>query len=149
MDKSNLLDELRLEIGLVREQVQTLSSFYVGITRTIGNLMKGRFSVSIYESTDTTFVMKVCYGPCYLDRSLPFGDGILSLVAIRGEFVFQVEGGIQKLFLPFYKEHHLLGIIVLHVPTENYQATEEDFIFIKEVGRFIEVQHETFYPRTY
>jgi hypothetical protein len=147
MDKSNFLDELRLEIGLVRDQVQTLSSFYVGITRKFANLMQNRLSsVSIYETTDTAFVMKVCAGPCYVERLVPFGESVLSLVAIKGKLVFIEEDNMQKVFLPFYRKHHLLGIITGHIPKDSYQITEEDLIFVKEVGRFIEVQHETFYP---
>jgi hypothetical protein len=149
MDKSSFLDELRLEVGLVREQVQTLSSFYIGIIRKIGEMMNGSSSVSIYETAETSFKMKACSGPSYLNRAIPFGEDILSLVAIRGSLVFQVENDMQKVFLPFYNKHHLLGIIVFHVPIESYKVTEEDFIFIREVGRFIEVQHETFYPSTY
>ncbi|MFC0470580.1 hypothetical protein ACFFHM_08740 [Halalkalibacter kiskunsagensis] len=149
MNKSNLLDELRLEIGLVREQVQTLSSFYIGIIKKFGNFMNDNSSVSIYETKETFFHLKACSGPSYLNTTIPFGESVLSLVAIRGRLVFQVENEMQKLYLPFYKEHHLLGLIVFHLPTKSYQVTEEDFIFIREVGRFIEVQHETFYPSTY
>lgn len=147
MDKSNLLDELRLEIGLVREQVQTLSSFYVGITRKFANLMKNRLtSIAIYETMDYAFMLKVCAGPCYLGRSVPFGEGILSSVAIQGKLLHLEDDDLQKVFLPFYKGHHLLGIIVGHIPKDGYQITEDDLVFIKEVGRFIEVQHETFLP---
>ncbi|GAE33791.1 hypothetical protein [Halalkalibacter akibai] len=150
MDKSNLLDELRLEIGLVRDQVETLSSFYIGITRKFANLMQDRWSsVAIYETTSNAFIMKVCAGPCYLERLIPFGESILSTVAIRGELLFQEEANLQKVFLPFYKDHHLLGIITGHIPKESYEITEEDFSFVKEVGRFIEVQHEIFYPSNY
>lgn len=148
-NKSHLLDELRLEIGLVREQVQTLSSFYIGITRKFASRMTNGFSVSIYEATDRSFNMKVCAGSCYLKRSIPLGEGILSLVAIRGDLVYQIENQMQKVFLPFYKQHNLLGIIVFYIPKDTYEVTEDDLIFIKEIGRFIEVQHATFHPHPF
>ncbi|WP_227935665.1 hypothetical protein [Alkalihalobacillus deserti] len=147
MDKSNLLDELRLEIGLVREQAQTLSSFYIGITRKFAKFIDNSWtSVAIYETTDDAFIMKVCVGPSYIERKVPFGEGILSSVAIQGKLIVQEDDILQKVFLPFYKNHHLLGVVVGHVPKEIYQITEDDLVFIKEVGRFIEVQHETFFP---
>jgi hypothetical protein len=147
MDKSNLLDELRLEIGLVRDQVQTLSSFYVGITRKLANVIQDRMtSVAIYETTDYSFIMKVCAGPCYIERRVPFGEGILSLVAVQGKLILQEDDIFHKVLLPFYKGHHLLGVVVAHIPKDSYQITEDDLVFIKEVGRFIEVQHDTFYP---
>ncbi|WP_332632250.1 hypothetical protein [Halalkalibacter flavus] len=149
MDKSYFLDELRLEIGLVREQVQTLSSFYSGITRKFANIMDNRSSVSIYEATDREFIMRVCAGPCYLDQLMSFGEGTLSEVAIKGDLFHQVEQDMQIIYLPFYKTHHLLGIMVLYVPLDYYVVSDDDFVFLKEVGRFIEVQHETFHPHTY
>ncbi|KHF40838.1 hypothetical protein [Halalkalibacter okhensis] len=149
MDKSYFLDELRLEIGLVREQVQTLSSFYIGITRKFATIMDDRSSVSIFVATDRDFVMKVCAGPCYVDQTMPFGEGILSEVAIKGDLLFQIEKDMQIIYLPFYKSHHLLGVMVFYISLDSYVVSDDDFIFIKEVGRFIEVQHETFYPHTY
>ncbi|GAE28017.1 hypothetical protein JCM9140_4203 [Halalkalibacter wakoensis JCM 9140] len=149
MDKSAFLDELRLEIGQVREQVRTLSSFYVGITRKFANIMHKHSSVAIYEVSNCNFIMKVCAGPCYLERSLAFGDGVLSKAAIKGDLFFEVDRNMQKLLLPFYKKHHLLGILILHIPLSCYSVTEDDFIFLKEVGRFIEVQHETFSPNPF
>ncbi|MFC0558764.1 hypothetical protein [Halalkalibacter alkalisediminis] len=147
MDKSKLLDELRLEIGRVRDQVQTLSSFYVGITSKFANLMQNNLSsIAIYETTEHAFIMKVCAGPCYIERKVPFGESILSSVAIRGKIIIEEDVHLQKVFLPFYKNHHLLGIVVGHIPKESYTITEDDLVFIKEVGRFIEVQHDTFFP---
>lgn len=143
-NKSHLLDELRLEVGLVREQVHTLSSFYIGVTRKLASRMTNRCSVSIYEATEKAFKMKVCAGPCYLKNTIPFGEEILSTVAIRGELVFLVDDQMQKVFLPFYRQHHLLGILSFHIPKDTYEVTEDDFVFIREIGRFIEVQHETF-----
>ncbi|ARK31164.1 hypothetical protein [Halalkalibacter krulwichiae] len=147
MDKSKFLDELRLELGLVRDHVKTLPSFYFGVTREIAKRMKKNSSISIYETTEQSFVMKACAGPSYLDRSIPFGAGILSSVAIKGKLVVLDEKAMQKIFMPFYQNHHLLGIIVGHIPKENYLLTEDDLVFVKEVGRFIEVQHEIFNSR--
>ncbi|MDT8859183.1 hypothetical protein N0O92_02985 [Alkalihalobacillus sp. MEB130] len=147
MDKSLFLDELRLEIGLVRDEARTLSSFYVGIIRKIAKIIRDGAAISIYEATNHQFIMKVCAGPCYLKRHMAFGEGILSDVAINGDLLFKVEEDMQKLFMPFYKQHHLLGILVVHLPLDSYQVSEDDFIFLREVGRFIEVQHET-YPHT-
>ncbi|MCM3759290.1 hypothetical protein M3212_00675 [Alkalihalobacillus oceani] len=142
--KSQLLDELRLEVGSVREKVQTLASFYIEITRKLARRMSKQLSVSIYEATAGAFKMRVCAGTSYLNRVIPFGDNILSTVAIRGRLVFQMEGQLQKVFLPFYRSHHLLGILIFFVPQDTYEITDDDLAFIREIGRFIEVQHATF-----
>ncbi|MBP3952182.1 hypothetical protein [Bacillus suaedae] len=147
-NKSYLLDELRLEVGSVREQVQTLLSFYAGISKIISTKMNECFSISIYETNETSFIRKVSSGPTQEEAVIPFGESILSIVAVRGNHLYRRVNGMQKIYLPFYHLHHLLGIIIFSVPLDRYRLSEDDFIFMKEVGRFIEVQHQTFFSQS-
>ncbi|WP_100404622.1 hypothetical protein [Bacillus solitudinis] len=144
MDKSELLDELRLEVGAVPDYARTLHDFYKGIVEKLVSRMNDRFTVCLYETTNRAFVLKVSAGREIDKKYVPFGEGALSLAAIRGEILYLRNPEIQSLYIPFYFGHHLLGQLVFQAPLELYELTEDDFVFVKEISKFIEVQYKRY-----
>ncbi|UOE92996.1 hypothetical protein [Alkalihalobacillus sp. LMS39] len=138
MDKSQFLDELRLEVGLVSDYAKNINEFYRGVVHAIGNHAKSQsMSVAIFIVEQESFVLYECIGTCPYPPIEKFGEGQLSLCAIRGgETVFSEETE-ERMLTPFYSGHHLLGILYLSVPSYEYSITEEDLVFLQEVSNYM------------
>lgn len=144
MDKSAFLDELRLEVGLVSEYANSKNEFLNGIIQVFGKYIKQGFSTGIYKSQDRFFKLIASVGDEAYNPIEPFGEGQLSICAIRGRIsTIDLEQSI-RLLAPFYEGHHLIGIIVFSLPKIEYEVTEEDMIFVREVCRHIELNQSHF-----
>ncbi|WP_096199190.1 hypothetical protein [Bacillus sp. FJAT-45350] len=144
MNKSQMLDELRLEIGLVPEYATTVKEFYIGIVKAIGSRIRVKYGVGIYEMKGSHFQMLCSMGSTQHRVIEPFDDSPFSTSAIRGNTFIHTNNNYRSIISPFYNGHHLIGFIVIDLPERDYFITEEDVIFVKEVSRFIEVQHNRY-----
>lgn len=138
MNKSDILDEIRLEVGKVPDYADNLQEFYLGIVGSIGKYLANHQAVGLFLVKDQTFQLVASIGVLNYCEKEMFGKGNLSLCAIRGgvsthELFYQM-----SLLTPFYNGHHLTGILVVNVPKHSYHISEEDYIFLKELSRFIE-----------
>ncbi len=138
MNKSDKLDELRLEVGMIAEQVSTQEDFYFGIIHTIARLLPPKFGVAIYLCFDNHFTCLVDSGKISEKKIVKYGDGMFSICSIRGKVTIHNEVGHTKAYAPFYDGHHLVGIFYAECQDINYDVTEEDLIFLKELTKFIE-----------
>ncbi|MBU8906745.1 hypothetical protein [Desertibacillus haloalkaliphilus] len=141
MNKSDLLDELRLEVGQVLDYAQSLTEFYRGIVWTIGEHLTEGFAVGLYISHPPHFELCSSVGEVSPGRFERFGEGMLSISAIRSHLLVQETASRNCIISPFFEGHHLKGFFVIETPKMEYPLTEEDIIFVKEVTRFIEVHH--------
>ncbi|WP_026674444.1 hypothetical protein [Alkalihalobacterium bogoriense] len=137
MDKSQFLDELRLEVGLVFDYAKNINEFYSGIVHAIGNHAKSEMSVAIFIVKQESFVLYECIGHCPYPPIEAFGEGQLSLCAIRGKETVFFEETEERMLTPFYSGHHLLGILYICVPSFNYSVSEDDLVFLQEVSNFM------------
>ncbi|WP_209123700.1 hypothetical protein [Alkalihalobacillus sp. BA299] len=144
MDKSDLLDEIRLEVGLVTEYANSQSEFYHGIIEAFGKYIIEGYSVGIYLTDDISFQLVSSVGSISYETKEFFGHGHLSLCAIKGHISTIDLGYSIRLFAPFYENHHLIGILVFHLPKMKYQITEEDLIFVQEICRHIELNQNQY-----
>ncbi len=145
MNKSDILDELRLEVGLVPEYANTLREFYTGVVQVLGkDINEKDYTVSIYETKESSFQLISSSGKPHHPILETFGEGLLSLCAIRGKVSTYPIENYQSVIAPFYSGHHLLGMLIVDLPTNEYEITDEDFIFMREVSRFIEVQQKRY-----
>ncbi|WP_078554953.1 hypothetical protein [Bacillus alkalicellulosilyticus] len=145
MDKSQFLDELRLEVGLVPDYAGTIQEFYKGVIQALGkNTIEG-FSAGIYIVTDYVFCLIEQVGKGLFMEREKFGSGELSKCAIRGETTIVQYHDTNSIMAPFYDGHHLIGIINIYIPVHRYDISEEDMIFFHEVSRFIEAQQKNKY----
>ena len=144
MKKSDKLDQLRLEVGMIADVVQSVEEFYSGVIHTIGSRIPIDFGVAIYRCEEYYFSLFSGSGDLSESEEVKFGDGLFSISAIRGKLVSSEEDGRFKVFSPFYEQHHLIGMIVVEIPLASYQVSEEDLIFIRELTRFIEIRRKKY-----
>ncbi|MEC2072944.1 hypothetical protein [Alkalihalophilus marmarensis] len=143
VDKSQLLDELRLAVGSVPDYARTLPDFYRGIVHKLVSKMDQQFSVCLYTAGEANFTQAAFAGvtPCE-EAVIPYGEGLHSIAAIRGEMIFEKEADKQYIIAPFYKGHQLIGLLSFQIPREFYEIGEDDLIFIQEVTNFIEANYK-------
>ncbi|WP_100373354.1 hypothetical protein [Bacillus sp. FJAT-45037] len=144
VDKSELLDELRLAVGSVPDYAKSLTDFYHGIVFKLVSEKVTQFSVSLYEVKETEFAQVTFAGLPPSEGDVPFGEGLQSIAAVRGEIVFEMDDDNQFIIAPFYKGHHLIGQLFFEIPHTTYTVSTDDLIFIKEVTRFIESKYDEF-----
>ncbi|OIJ09750.1 hypothetical protein BKP35_14760 [Anaerobacillus arseniciselenatis] len=140
MNKSDKLDELRLEVGMVADKVNTREDFYSGIINIIGSHLPVGCGVAIYGCDNGYFSNIVSYGKVNEKKYSKYGDCMFSVCSIRGKVTIQTEANSIKAYAPFYDGHHLIGILFIEFQTVNYKITEEDFIFLEEIARYIEIK---------
>ncbi|MED4173421.1 hypothetical protein P4631_13370 [Halalkalibacterium halodurans] len=140
MDKSQILDELRLQIGCVPDSASTLTDFYVGIVQVLTDPLDD-LCAAIFLTSANAFHKIVSEGGVPFTDQVRFGESLLSVVAIRGKLQCFFTSQDQTIISPFYNGHHLIGQLVIVVQASRYKVTEEDLIFVREVSRFIENQH--------
>lgn len=135
-DKSRFLDHLRYEVGMVPDRAHTLKDFYLGILKAIGGNISKDFSTGLFLVRNNKFHLIGCIGKPLFTEKENFGEGKLSICALKGD-VGILEYRMSKILCcPFYDRHHLLGILVIST-RKNYETTEEDIIFLKELSSFI------------
>ncbi|RXI98160.1 hypothetical protein DS745_17620 [Anaerobacillus alkaliphilus] len=137
MNKSDKLDELRLEVGMIADRVSTCNDFYIGIINTMGNLLPHQFGVAIYNCSNGYFSHFIGYGNLSEPKVVKYGDGMFSICSIRGEVTIHKSQGKTLAYAPFYDGHHLKGILLAECQDARYDVTEEDIIFLEEISKFI------------
>ncbi|MFN7251003.1 MAG: hypothetical protein ACK4M9_09450 [Anaerobacillus sp.] len=140
MNKSDKLDELRLEVGMIADRVSTRHEFYLGIINTIGKHLPKRFGVAIYLSQNGQFSYLIGTKHISEKKLVKFGEGMFSICSIRGKVTIDSEEGKTKAYAPFYDGHHLIGILYVECQNAEYIVSDEDQIFLHEITRFIEVK---------
>lgn len=144
MNKSDKLDELRLEVGMVADQALTRLDFYFGIINSIGKHISDQFAVAIYICDDCFFSCIASYGDVTEKKREKFGDGMFSVCSIRGKIVINNESGKHKAYAPFYEGQQLIGVFYVECSNCKYEVTDEDLIFLEEIIRYIEIKGQRF-----
>lgn len=144
MSKSDKLDELRLEIGMVADRVLTRMDFYFGIINSIGKHIPEQFGVAIYYCDDCFFSCIASYGDVTEENREKFGDGAFSICSIRGKVVINNECGRYKAYAPFYEGQQLIGVLYIECVNCDYDVTDEDLIFLEEIIRYIEIKGQRY-----
>lgn len=144
VNKSDKLDELRLEVGMIADRVQTIQDFYCGIIEAFKKLIPPQFGVAIYRCHDGYFSLMTGFGNISEKKRVKYGEDMFSICSIRGKVTITINQNKQKVFAPFYDGHHLIGILYFECPYAKYEVTDEDLYFLKEITRFIEVKRKYF-----
>ncbi|MGO4887944.1 hypothetical protein ACJ2A9_09310 [Anaerobacillus sp. MEB173] len=144
MNKSQFLDELRMEVGLVGDYASDLREFYGGIVKAVGNCLHKKSAVALYKTDNFQFQLFTSAGDIHENESEKFGEGPLSLCAIRSRPIILPKDNYNRLFTPFYEGHHLKGIFFIECHCNEYKFTNDDVIFLDEVSRYIESNHQRY-----
>ncbi|SDG93177.1 hypothetical protein SAMN05192534_10151 [Alteribacillus persepolensis] len=134
MNKSELLDEMRLEVGRAQDQAMTLDEFYQNVLQTFEHT---------WSFCDRTFILDYQWeyfnviGLQEPKIRYDVKDTQAMYCAIHGKTASYSTIHSNFLCTPFYHNALLKGILVLKVNTESYVFQKEDVVFLEEVSRFL------------
>lgn len=138
LEKSDLFDELRAEIGCFADGWKgDLAMLYKAICQLVHNQIPHYESVSIYLTNECCFERRFHQGLEQLPAVIPFGEEELSIAALRGGLSCSTHHSISQLCVPFYYGHHLVGEIVV-ITFQGDQLDDEDYTFFCEVASLME-----------
>jgi L-methionine (R)-S-oxide reductase len=144
MRKVDLLDELRSEIGVVSDKcADQVNDLYQFVCESLQKKMPGYQWVSIYLVQDYAFVLRHDEGERILPQSIPFGEGLISVAAARGSMVRERLSGRVEVYMPFYRGHHLIGVLVVIAKRANV-IDEEDVSLFMELASLFETKVEKY-----
>lgn len=133
MQKADLLDELRLEIGMMSDRCsRDLSTLYQFVCSILYKSIQEYQSVSIYLVENGMFRRRFHDGDEGMPTLIPFGDDFLTVAGMRGGMVWEKRNAYHYLAFPFYCHHHLVGFMVVKRKEES-KFEEEEILFFGEV----------------
>ncbi|MFB4164706.1 hypothetical protein ACE1TI_12930 [Alteribacillus sp. JSM 102045] len=136
MNKSELLDEMRMEVGLAQDYAATLHEFYIKVLKTFEQKWNFCEVTAIYENNWDHFHV-ITLREKAKGLKVPIKDSPVSHCAIHGKTSSYFTIDSTYLFVPFYTNAILKGILVLKIRPERYIIQEEDVTFLNEVSRFL------------
>ncbi|WP_028775451.1 hypothetical protein [Shimazuella kribbensis] len=138
IDKSDLFDELRAEIGSVADGWKGNDAvLYEAVCQLVYDQVEAYKSVSIYLTNKDHFERKFHQGVDHLPENIPFGDSELSIAALRGGLSSSSDNTFIKLCIPFYYGHHLIGEIVIAASVQE-GINDDDHTFFSEIASLLE-----------
>ncbi|MFB5660738.1 hypothetical protein [Alteribacillus sp. HJP-4] len=137
MSKSDLLDEMRMEVGLAHDYSKSLYDFYEGVIHTLEKRWHYCVHSAIFENTWLTFESVGDVSLLPFKREMTIAESPFHLCAMRGKTTAYFKKDQSFLFVPFFNGQLLQGVLVLETRSDNYVIQEEDFIFLNEISNFI------------
>ncbi|WP_018921417.1 hypothetical protein [Salsuginibacillus kocurii] len=137
MDRSQQLDDMRLEVGRTLDVAQSLKDFYDKIAEIFGACYLKRGSVSVYRHTHGEFQRLSQFGACPFKEIETYQHLPFKMCAIRGELTVYYSLHTHSVLVPFFSQAFLQGVLALHIPRQSFEFDEEDATFLKEVTRFV------------
>ncbi|WP_044642437.1 hypothetical protein [Risungbinella massiliensis] len=138
MQKADLLDELRAEIGLMSDRYPTeFSIFYKFVCTSIFQSIREYVSVSLYIPEEGFFRREYHAGESVFPIILPFGDDLLTLAGMRGGLLWEKRKHYHFVAYPFYRGHHLAGVLLI-LTVEDHKLEEEEVLFLGELIHLFE-----------
>jgi L-methionine (R)-S-oxide reductase len=138
VDKTDLFDELRAEIGSVADGwTGNDALLYEAVCQLVYDQVEEYKSVSIYMTGEDYFERKFHQGIEVLPKKIPFGETELSIAALRGGLSCHKDNTFTRLCIPFYYSHHLIGEIVI-ISDASANITDEDHTFFCEIASLLE-----------
>ncbi len=136
MNKANLLEETKCELGLVLNNVEDREQIYTDTIYLLKKKIPHFKTVCIYMTNDIAFryFMHESDDEEQFRDTVPFGEEMLSITAARSEITYDIEPKGQVIYIPFYQKHHLLGEMIIKT---NKFIDDEDIHFIKDVQHML------------
>jgi putative methionine-R-sulfoxide reductase with GAF domain len=138
LDKADLFDELRAEIGSVADGWKGNDALlYEAVCQLVFDQVEEYKSVSIYLTNHDHFERKFHQGIEHLPAKIAFGETELSIAALRGGVSSNNDNTFTQLCIPFYYGHHLIGEIVIVSAAQNI-VNDDDYTFFSEIASLLE-----------
>ncbi|MBM7095977.1 hypothetical protein JSY36_09435 [Bacillus sp. H-16] len=141
MNKSDLLDELRLEVGRAYDYALNHEDFIGRVSRAIFDGAMKNIVVIVYKADAEGQVSPVhLYGTKEsLGKECMFGLGFSGMCGMKSS-VFLKEGKKQTILMPVTNKNRLSYIFSLRISTDLYAITDQDLLFTEELANFIEAK---------
>lgn len=124
MKKADMLEGIICELGLMKKETVDSREWYRYVIRVLKDKIPHYSLVTIYLADEKSFNYFDHVGDIdVLEEKINFGDGFISLVAARGDISCEFEPDGQKIFIPFYNGHFLIGEII--VKTTQFVDVDE------------------------
>jgi len=120
-----MLEEFRCELGLLLKDLKSQKMWYSTVSHFLKEKISNYQSIVIYLTDESSFYffdVESDQEEEYQQR-VPFGEEMLSIVAARGEISCDFTPNGQKIYIPFYRGHHLLGEMI--VQTSQFVDDDE------------------------
>ncbi|PYZ97834.1 hypothetical protein CR205_04365 [Alteribacter lacisalsi] len=141
MNKSDLLDELRMEVGLAYDYARDLDDFIGRVGRALFEGAWRNVTISIYLVEDETRIIPVHFfgNVMSLGNSGGFGEGWLKVCSRARPVVLKREKN-QTILLPVREGGKVRHILSMQISSNVYVLTEQDLFFVEELVSFIEAK---------
>ncbi|GBF11089.1 hypothetical protein [Tepidibacillus sp. HK-1] len=136
MGKADLLETVRCELGLILQDAKSKNECYDRVIQVLKAYIPHYKTILMYLTNETSFQYYKHEGNVegMNLEAIPFGEGMLSNVAARGEISCEFEPSGQLIFIPFYHGHHLVGELL--IKTTQY-VDQEEICFIKYIQKIL------------
>lgn len=146
MNKSDFLDELRLEVGLAFDYAKNKDDFVQRVLRGIYSYLEKTVdcSLNVYEMSEKgTLNIKYSIGSKKETKENQFGFGLINQTSLQTRVLLELDHK-QILLVPIREEDVLKYVFKLQLNNYSHTYTNDDIDFINEVVRFIEVRQKRF-----
>lgn len=138
MNRADVLDELRSQIGVLADQsANNIQAVYPHVCNLLVQEVVDYASVLIYLVKDFHFQKCFFAGENNFADQYAFGTGQLSIAAVRGSVVHERKNKTSSVYLPFYLGHHLVGVMVVQSEVKARFA-DDDITFFSEIVSLFE-----------
>ncbi|WP_026690087.1 hypothetical protein [Alteribacter aurantiacus] len=139
MNKSDLLDELRLEVGLAYDYAKDEKDFIGRVGQAIFNGAQRNVVVIVYKVDESVRPVHILGTKEDLGKERMFGFGFLGMCGKKSSVVLK-EGKKQTLLIPVTKKGKVSYIFSIRISTDVYPLTNQDLLFTEELANFIEAK---------
>lgn len=133
MDKAELLDELRLEVGdLIDKHRKDLDLMFQKVCSHVQMRVDDYHGVAVYITEYPEFIRRYKAGCIHLPQIQKFGEGPLSITAVRGGLYRERNPDRILICIPFYFGQMVYGIFVVESnPTSHIH--DDDITLFTEI----------------
>jgi L-methionine (R)-S-oxide reductase len=140
MEKADLFDDIRSRIGVLADRCgEELAPVYPFVCELLAMRVKTYSSVLIYLVEKACFKKSYYSGKLALKPMYIFGDGMLSIAAVRGGVVYEKRQNTCEVYFPFYSGHHLIGVMVV-LGELDAEFDDADLTLLAEITSLFEAK---------
>lgn len=133
VDKADLLDEIRLEVGdLIDKHRKDLPLMFQKVCHHIQSRVEDYQGIAVYLTEYPEFIRRHESGSIGLPRVQKFGEGPLSITAVRGGLYRERNLNRILICIPLYLGQNIYGIFVVESNPLS-QIHDEDITLFTEV----------------
>ncbi|WP_096189279.1 hypothetical protein [Evansella halocellulosilytica] len=146
MRKSDLLDQLRLEVGLAYDYSANSTDFMKKVLNAIYTTVNKKCMISIYQYNQHSNTYRRTFLLENGERTNTkehFGLGFIKVCHLQASILLK-KNGEQATIAPVYEDGILKYAICFNILESDYPITNQDLEFVNEVVRFIEAKRLTF-----